>query len=135
MPKHNPQRDPGLCQQHFPASLCLASAHGFASSLPGRDWMSLNIYPLPNLAEISQQARKPSGGAATRVCACTHTQTAITQHLLPVETRQKKEQLCPVILTLALLAVLFSAWLHLMVKGNLCSMGWGPGLGTELVSS
>lgn len=74
MPKHNPQRDPGLCQQHLPASLCLASAYGFASSLPGRDWMSLNIYPLPNLAEISQQARKPSGGAAIRVCACTDTE-------------------------------------------------------------
>ena len=74
MPKHNPQRDLGLCQQHFPASLCHASARGFASSLPGRAWMSLNLYPLPNLAEISQQARKSSGGAATRVCACTHTQ-------------------------------------------------------------
>lgn len=56
MPKHNPPRDPGLCQQRFPASFCYVGACGFAPSLPGRDWMSLNLYPLPNMAEISQQA-------------------------------------------------------------------------------
>lgn len=56
MPKHNPQEDQGICQQHFPASLSHIGAHGFACLLPGRDWMSLNFHPLPNLAEISQQA-------------------------------------------------------------------------------
>lgn len=135
MPMHNPQRDPGLCQQHFPASLCHASTRGFASSLPGRDWMTLNLYSSPNLAEISQQAGKPSAGAAPRLCPCTRTQSTITQRLLPVETGQKREQLHPAIPALALLSVLFSAWLHLLAKWNLCSMGRGPSLGTELVSS
>lgn len=119
MPKHNPQRDQGLWQQPFPASLCHVSTHGFASSLPGRDWMPWNLYPLPNLAEIRPAGSKAIWGSShTRVCVYTHTQSAMAKHLLPVESRQRSEQLHPVILTLALLSVLFPAWLHLMVKGK-----------------
>lgn len=73
MPKHSPQRDQGVCEQHFPASLCHTGAHSFASSLPGREWMSLNLHPLPNLAEISQQAQKPSGGAGVDTQSTQHT--------------------------------------------------------------
>lgn len=90
MPKHSPEREQGICQQHFPASLCHAGAHGFASSLPDREWMSLNLHPLSNLAEIRQQARKPSGGAGVD----THTEH---RALTAEETRQKREQLHPVV--------------------------------------
>lgn len=128
MPKHSPQREQGICQQHFPASLCHAGAHGFASSLPGREWMSLNLHPLSNLAEISQQARKPSGGAGVD----THTQS--TGHLLLGKPGKRGSSFilwsgpCSP-------GSLSSAWSDPTVRGNLCSMGWGPDLGTELVSS
>lgn len=49
-------------------------------------------------------------------------QSIIAQHLLPMETRRKREQLHPAVLALALLSVLFSAWLHLMVKGNCAAL-------------
>ena len=93
--------------------------------------MSLNLCPSPNLAERSREAQKPSGGAAA--CVCSHTRV-LTQRLLPGQTRQSREQLRPVSPTLALLSVLFSTWVHLVVKENLHSIGWGPGLGTEVIS-
>lgn len=72
MPKHNPERDQGIYQQHFPASLCHIGAHGFACLLSGGEGMSLNFHPLPNLpglkSHLGEQARTHTQRAHSIYC-------------------------------------------------------------------
>lgn len=119
----------------FPASLCHVSTHGFASLLPGRYRMFLNLYPQPKLAEMSHQAQKPSLGGS-HMCVCMDTHAEHNCPALAAHGNQAKEgaaspcSSCP--------CSAFSIVLCLVTpdgKRELCCPGWGPGLGTELVSS